>query len=88
MIWLVQRSAVAFVIVELLRMLDEQVGFLRPYALVGHDFNSSPNHLVRSNFFDEPIFSNNRLPSIAGGLPYFCDRRVQSSHRNQLSRRS
>jgi endoribonuclease Dicer len=46
----VQRSAVAFVIVELLRTLGEQASFLRPYALVGHSFNSSPNHLVRSKF--------------------------------------
>jgi hypothetical protein len=67
MIWPVQRSAVAFVIVELLRTLDEQVGFLRPYALVGHGFNSSHNHLVRSNFFGGSIFSN-RVPSIVGGL--------------------
>jgi hypothetical protein len=67
MIWLVRRSAVAFVIVELLRTLDEQAGFLRPYALVGHGLSSGPNHLVRSNFFGN-LFINNRCPSIAGGF--------------------
>jgi hypothetical protein len=54
----VQRSAVAFVLVELLRTLDEQAGFLRPYALVGHGSSLSPNHLVRSDLSCQSILSN------------------------------
>lgn len=49
MFWSVRRSAIAFVIVELLRTLDGQANFLRPYALVGHGDSSNPNHLVRFN---------------------------------------
>jgi hypothetical protein len=54
MTWPVQRSAAAFVLVELLRNLDEQTGFLRPYALIGHGPTVNPNHLVRSDTFVNP----------------------------------
>lgn len=44
----VQRQATAFVIVDLLRTLDEQLGFLRPCALIGHGSLVTPEYQVDS----------------------------------------
>lgn len=44
---LVQRRAIALVLVDLLRTLDDRIGFLRPQAVVGSGhYNNDSTHYV------------------------------------------
>jgi len=43
----VQRRAIALVLVDLLRTLDDRIGFLRPQAVVGSGhYNNDSTHYV------------------------------------------
>jgi hypothetical protein len=43
----VQRRAIALVLADLLRTLDDRLGFLRPRAVVGVRHQSDPTYYVR-----------------------------------------
>ena len=44
----VQRQAIALVLGDLLRTLDDRLGFLRPRTVIGYGLQSDPAYYVRT----------------------------------------
>jgi len=68
----VQRRAIALVLVDLLRTLDDRIGFLRPQAVVGFcHYNNDPTHYVEWFSVPSGHFSNfesaKNIPRIRNG---------------------
>lgn len=65
----VQNPTIAPVLIDLLRTLDLQLGFLRPYAFIGINGSESDQHQVRCSsdilFRNSNMYALRRRPSAA-----------------------